>query len=69
MCYNSILLNRGKLQIDKLPGWPTFAGGSLKLPQEKSVLKLKVGEEVKLSEAEFVRLSNAFFTDLEKRYL
>jgi hypothetical protein len=43
VCYNSILLNRGKLQIDKLPGWPTFAGGSLKLPQEKSVLKLKVG--------------------------
>jgi hypothetical protein len=33
------------------------------------VLKLKVGDEVKLSEAEIVRLSNALFAELEKRYL
>ncbi len=46
---NSILLNKGRLQIDKLPGWPTSAGASLKLPRETSVLKLKAGDEVKLS--------------------
>jgi hypothetical protein len=39
------------------------AGRSLKLPPEKSVLKLKVGDVVKLSETDFVRLSKAFFTD------
>jgi hypothetical protein len=49
---NSILLNEAKMQIDKLPGWPMSAGDSLKLPQEKSVLKLKVGDEVKLSETD-----------------
>jgi hypothetical protein len=66
---NSILLNQGKLQVDKLPGWPMSASASLKLPPEKSVLKFKVGEEVKLSEADFVRLSTAFFAELENRYL
>jgi hypothetical protein len=43
---NSILLNNGKLQIDKLPGWPDSAGASMKLPPEKSVLELKAGDEV-----------------------
>jgi hypothetical protein len=66
---NSILLNTGRLQIDKLPGWPLSAGSGIKLPPEKSILKLKTGDEVRLSEADFVRLSTAFFTELEKRYL
>ena len=66
---NSILLNQGKLQVDKLPGWPNSAGASIKLPTEKSVLKLKVGDEVKLSEAGFVRLSKAFFAEIEKKYM
>src|SRR2546427_11663418 len=34
---NSILLNRGKLQVDKLPGWPNSAVAGIKLPPEKSV--------------------------------
>src|SRR5437016_14500540 len=38
---NSILPNQGKLQVDKLPGWPNSAGASIKLPPEKSVLKLR----------------------------
>jgi hypothetical protein len=42
------------------------ASVSLKLPPEKSVLKCRVGDEVKLSEAGFVRLSTAFFAELEK---
>jgi len=65
---NSMLLNRAKLQIDKLPGWPNSAGSGMSLPPEKSVLKLKVGDEVRVSEADFVRLSKAFFVELEKRF-
>jgi hypothetical protein len=65
----SILLNQGKLQVDKLPGWPNSASGSIKLRPEKSVLKLRVGEDVKLTEADFVRLSKAFFAEIEKKYL
>jgi hypothetical protein len=66
---NSILLNKGRLQIDKLPGWPTSASAALKLPPDTSVLKLKAGDEVKLSEIDFVRLTKAFFAELEKKYL
>jgi hypothetical protein len=65
---NSILLNQGKLQVDKLPGWPNSAVASLKLPPEKSVLKLKVGDEINLTEADFVRLAEAFFVEMEKRF-
>jgi hypothetical protein len=45
------------------------ASASLKLPPEKSVLKLKAGDEVTLTEADFVRLAEAFFAELEKKYL
>ena len=65
---NSILLNKGKIQVDRLPGWPNSASSGIKLPLEKSVLKLNAGDEVKLNENDFVRLSNAFFAELEKRY-
>jgi hypothetical protein len=66
---NSILLNDEKVQIEKLPKWPTSAVSSLKLPVEKSVLKLKNGDAIKLSEEDFVKLSKAFFTELEKKFL
>ena len=65
---NSILLNKGKLQVDKLPGWPNSAVSGLKLPPEKSLLKLQVGDEIRLTEADFVRLSKAFFAEMEKKY-
>ena len=42
---------------------------SLKLPPERSVLKLSGGDDVKLGEADFVRLCKAFFTEIEKKYL
>ena len=66
---NSILLNKGKQQVDKLPGWPNSAGSSIKLPPENSVLKLRASDDAKLSEADFVRLAKAFFTEIEKKYL
>jgi hypothetical protein len=66
---NSILLNGGKLQVGKRPGWPNSAVAGLRLPPETSVLKLVAGDDIKLTEADFVRLSAAFFTELERRYL
>jgi hypothetical protein len=66
---NSILLNKGKLQIEKLPGWPESAGSSIKLSPEQSILKLRPGDDVQLREADFVRLYKAFFAEIEKKYL
>ncbi len=65
---NSILLNEGKLQVEKLPGWPNSAVAGLKLPPDTSVLRLRVGDEVKVSEADFARLAKAFFAEIEKKY-
>jgi hypothetical protein len=65
---NSILLNGGKLQVEKLAGWPNSAVSGLRLPPETSVLRLVPGDDIKLTEADFVRLSTAFFTELERRY-
>ena len=65
---NSLLLNRGKVQVDRLPGWPNSASSGMSLPPEKSVLKLEVGDEVRLREADFARLYKAFFAELEKRF-
>lgn len=65
---NSILYNAGRLQIEKLAGWPNSAVSSLKLPPEHSVLKMKLGDPIKLTEGDFSRLSAAFFDELERRY-
>ena len=34
----------------------------------KSLLKLQVGDEIRLTEADFVRLSKAFLAEMEKKY-
>jgi hypothetical protein len=65
---NSLLFNKGRLQVEKLPDWPMSAVSALTLPPEKSILKLRPGDEVKLTEADFLKLSKAFFAELEKRY-
>ncbi len=66
---NSLLLNNGKLQVEKLPEWPNSSVANLTLPPEKSVLGLKPGDKVMLSEDDFVRLSEAFFQEFEEKYL
>lgn len=65
---NSILLNNGKLQVDKLPGWPNSAGSGMKLSPERSMLKLLPGVRIQLNERDFIRLSQAFFKEIEARY-
>lgn len=65
---NSLLLNGGILQVEKLPGWPNSAVSGLKLPQEKSVLGLKNGDAVKLTEADFLKLSKAYFAEIAAKF-
>ncbi len=54
MC-NSILQNRGVLSADK----------TIKYNPLKTVLKFQVGDEIKLTESEFVILVKAFFAEIE----
>lgn len=56
---DSLLTNNGVMRANK----------QIKLPPERSVLMLNVGDPIKLSAADFERLSAAFFTELEKRFL
>ena len=66
---NSILLNHGKLQIQKLPGWPNSAVAGLKLVPERSILKLEPGQLIQIRRAQFTWLAAAFFDEIEKKYL
>ena len=56
---DSMLLNNNKMSSDK----------AIKLSPEKSVLKHQVGDEIKLTEADFLRLSEAFFAEIETKFL
>ncbi len=55
---NSLLNNGGVTAADK----------QIKLDPAKSILKYQVGDEIKLSEADFVLLAEAFFAEIENRY-
>lgn len=55
---NSLLNNGGVMAADK----------QIKLDPAKSALKYQVGDEIKLSEADFVLLSKAFFAEIETKY-
>ena len=45
------------------------ADNTIKLNPAKSVLKYKVGDEIKLREADFLLIFKAFFAEIEGKYL
>lgn len=58
MFCNSILTNRGVLCADK----------TIKYEPETSVLKLQIGDEIRLDQGRFVLLFKAFFAELEHKF-
>ena len=59
MLCNSILQHRGVLTADK----------SIKYSSAKSVTKLEIGAEIKLTEAEFIALLHAFFAEIGSKFV
>ncbi|HEY3365154.1 MAG TPA: hypothetical protein VGK74_08895 [Symbiobacteriaceae bacterium] len=59
MLCNSIMNNNNMLCADK----------AIKFDPATSVLKYRVGDEIKLNEADFIRLSTAFLAEIESKYL
>jgi hypothetical protein len=55
---NSLLNNDGVLVADK----------QIKLDPAASILKYGVGDEIKLSEGDFVQLAKAVFAEIEQKY-
>jgi hypothetical protein len=55
---NSMMLGDGILAADE----------TIELRPDTSVLGYQVGDEIKLGEAEFARLADAFFSEIELRY-
>jgi hypothetical protein len=58
MLCNSIMNSNGWLGADK----------TIKYDPAKSVLKYHIGNEIRLNEAEFVRLASAFLAEIEGKY-
>jgi hypothetical protein len=56
---NSLTENAGKMMVDK----------SVKANPVKSVLNVQDGAEIRLNEADFVRLAEAFFAEIESKFL
>jgi hypothetical protein len=54
----SILSHRGVLAADK----------TIKYKPEASILKIKIGDEIRIGEAAFLLLFRAFFTELRRRF-
>ncbi|MEO7720026.1 MAG: hypothetical protein ABIY70_27875 [Capsulimonas sp.] len=59
MLCSSVLQNQGVLTADK----------TIKYNSAKAILKIEIGQEIELTEADFVRLSQAFFTEVEVKFL
>jgi hypothetical protein len=55
---DSLISHDGVMRSDK----------KIKLPPDRSIAALAVGEQIKLTEADFKRLSAAFFDELERRF-
>ncbi len=56
---DSLINNHGIMRGDR----------QIKLTTERSVVKLNIGDPIRLTEEEFERLSEAFFAELERRFL
>jgi len=56
---DSLMNNHNIMSTDK----------TIKFDPARSVLKYKVGDEIKLNEAHFVLLSKAFFAEIERKFL
>jgi len=59
MLCNSILQNHGVMSADK----------TIKYNPSKSILKIQVGDEIKLTESDFVFLFKAFFAEIETKFM
>ena len=59
MVCNSMMNNNNMMCADK----------TIKFDPAKYVLKYRVGDEIKLNEADFILLSSAFFAEIESKYL
>jgi hypothetical protein len=59
MLSKSIINDRGAMAADK----------TIKYNPSKSVLKIAVGEEIRLNESGFVQLLAAFFSELEAKFV
>lgn len=55
----SLLENGGVLAVEK----------SMRLKPETSVLGLQAGDQIAIDETSFVKLADAFFTEVEKRFV
>jgi hypothetical protein len=55
----SLMSNDGVVAADK----------SIKLKPASSVLKHEIGDEIKLSEQDFVQMSDAFFAEIESKFV
>jgi hypothetical protein len=64
-------LNEVELLSDSLMNNDGVLRGNnvIKLISDQSVLKLDIGDRISLSEAQFERLSKAFLTELESKFL
>jgi hypothetical protein len=56
---DSLLDHKGVMRVDK----------QIKLPTDKSVLGIDVGDTIKLTEDDFKKLSKAFFEELKRRFV
>jgi len=59
MLCNSTINNNSILCMDK----------TIKYDPAKAILKYRIGDEIKLNEAEFIRFASAFFSEIESKYL
>ncbi len=66
---NSMLQNESILSTSYSMSMPSSLGDkSIKLSPEESVLKHQLGDEIKLTESDFVRLSEAFFEEIQRKF-